>query len=210
MSRCLVGRLWNGRGGGTERLIFFGVLPARIVEAMGTQHDPVKFPAAETRRRPAHENQKLGASKALQQVGRKQVLGWKESVWLPELGNIRVLAKLDTGARTSALHAVNLQFRRSHLKWWVEFDLPDVDDPASRHFRLPLIEHRKIKSSIGSSQVRPVVLLEMTLAGQTWATEVTLTDRSDMELPMLVGRSALKGRFLVDPARTRLANPRKP
>jgi hypothetical protein len=70
-------------------------------------------------------------------------------------------------------------------------------------------EHRRIKSSIGSSQIRPVVLLALSVAEQTWATEVTLTDRSDMELPMLIGRSALKGRFLVDPARTRLAGPRK-
>lgn len=177
---------------------------------MAKQHDSVNSSTAEARRRHAHEGHKLDACKALQQVGRKQVLGWKESVWLPGLGNTLVLAKLDTGARTSALHAVNLQFRQSHLKWWVEFDLPDIDEPASRHFRLPVIERRKIKSSIGSSQVRPMVLLELTLAGQTWATEVTLTDRSDMELPMLVGRSALKGRFLVDPARTRLANPRKP
>lgn len=162
------------------------------------------------RRKAAHQDPGSSASKVLRQVGRKLVLGWKESVWLPGLGNMRVLAKLDTGARTSTLHAVNLQLRRNRLKWWVEFDLPDPDDSASWHFRLPVIEHRKIKSSIGSSQVRPVVLLEVTLAGQTWATEVTLTDRSDMELPMLVGRSALRGRFLVDPARTRLANPRKP
>jgi hypothetical protein len=70
---------------------------------------------------------------------------------------------------------------------------------------LPLAEHRAVKSSIGTSQIRPVVVLDLIMAGQALSTEVTLTDRSDMELPMLVGRSALKGRFIVDPSRTRLA-----
>ncbi len=91
----------------------------------------------------------------------------------------------------------------------MEFDLPDLHAPILRRFRLPVVEHRKIKSSIGNSQNRPVVLLALHLADQTWTTEVTLTDRSDMELPMLIGRSALKGRFVVDPARTRLASARR-
>lgn len=147
-------------------------------------------------------------AKPLRTVGKKQVLGWKEFVALPDLGEIRLLAKLDTGARTSALHAGNLKFSRSHAKIWVEFDLPDFQASQPRRFKLPVVEHRKIKSSIGSSQIRPVVLLALHLADQTWTTEVTLTDRSDMELPMLIGRSALKGRFVVDPARTRLASPR--
>jgi hypothetical protein len=149
------------------------------------------------------------ASGKLRCLGTKLVLGWKEVVVLPGLGDIRLLAKLDTGARTSALHAVDMRFSRSHGKWWVEFDQPDIEQSAKRHFRLTVQEHRRIKSSIGSSQIRPVVLLALSVAEQTWATEVTLTDRSDMELPMLIGRSALKGRFLVDPARTRLAGPRK-
>ncbi len=160
-------------------------------------------------RRPSREGEVRGTATTLRSVGTKQVLGWKESVALPGLGNVRLLAKLDTGARTSALHAIDISFGRSHGRPWVEFDLPDIDEPAARHFRLPVLEHRKIRSSIGHSQIRPVVLLALTLAEQTWKTEVTLTDRSDMELPMLVGRSALKGRFVVDPARTRLASPRK-
>ncbi|HET9033145.1 MAG TPA: RimK/LysX family protein [Dokdonella sp.] len=143
--------------------------------------------------------------KPLRSVGKKQVLGWKESVLLSTLGGIRLLAKLDTGARTSALHAVDIIYIKHRSAIWVEFDLPDIDQSRTHRFRLPLAEHRSVKSSIGSSQIRPVILLELSMAGQTWSTEVTLTDRSDMELPMLIGRSALKGRFVVDPARTRLA-----
>ncbi|SFN58637.1 Uncharacterized conserved protein [Dokdonella immobilis] len=133
------------------------------------------------------------------------MLGWKESVVLSGLGGIRLIAKLDTGARTSALHAVDILYIRHRSAIWVEFDLPDIDQSKRHRFRLPLAEHRSVKSSIGTSQIRPMVVLELCMAGQRWSTEVTLTDRSDMELPMLIGRSALKGRFVVDPARTRLA-----
>ncbi|WP_092410187.1 ATP-dependent zinc protease family protein [Dokdonella immobilis] len=159
----------------------------------------------------AEKPSRRGASSAAEQVkplrtvGRKQVLGWKESVVLSGLGGIRLIAKLDTGARTSALHAVDILYIRHRSAIWVEFDLPDIDQSKRHRFRLPLAEHRSVKSSIGTSQIRPMVVLELCMAGQRWSTEVTLTDRSDMELPMLIGRSALKGRFVVDPARTRLA-----
>ncbi|MEZ5462084.1 ATP-dependent zinc protease [Dokdonella sp.] len=145
--------------------------------------------------------------KPLRSAGNKKVLGWKESVVLPDLGNIRLPAKLDTGARTSALHAVDMKYSRSRSTMWIEFDLPDIDQSRRHRFRLPVAEHRTIRSSTGTAQIRPVVILALRLAGQVWATEVTLTDRSDMELPMLIGRSALKGKFVVDPARTRLAGP---
>jgi hypothetical protein len=145
--------------------------------------------------------------KPLRSVGKKQVLGWKESVVLPDLGNIRLPAKLDTGARTSALHAVDMKYSKSRSTMWIEFDLPDIDQSMRHRFRLPVAEHRSVKSSTGTAQIRPVVILSLRLADQVWSTEVTLTDRSDMELPMLIGRSALKGRFVVDPARTRLAGP---
>lgn len=145
------------------------------------------------------------AEKPLRSVGKKQVLGWKEAVVLTTLGGIQLLAKLDTGARTSALHAVDIIYIKHRSAIWVEFELPDIDQSKRHRFRLPLAEHRSVKSSIGNSQIRPVIVLELGMAGQAWSTEVTLTDRSDMELPMLIGRSALKGRFVVDPARTRLA-----
>lgn len=138
----------------------------------------------------------------------KLVLGWKETVVLATLGGIELPAKLDTGARTSALHAVDIVCSGQDGDAWVTFDLPDIDQSKRHRFCLPLAEHRLVKGSVGASQVRPLVLMELSLAGQTWTTEVTLTDRSDMELPMLIGRAALKGRFLVDPARTQLASRR--
>ncbi|HET8942663.1 MAG TPA: RimK/LysX family protein [Rudaea sp.] len=175
---------------------------------MSKVHDPASARIAGTSRVRLRDTKIRSATVALRAVGKKKVLGWKEFVSLPDLGNIRLLAKLDTGARTSALHAGNLTFNRRHGKLWVEFDLPDFHTSVPQRFKLPVVEHRKIRSSIGSSQLRPVVLLALNLAEQLWTTEVTLTDRSDMELPMLIGRSALKRRFVVDPARTRLASPR--
>ena len=138
----------------------------------------------------------------------KLVLGWKETIALSTLGGIELPAKLDTGARTSALHAVDIVCSEKEGEAWVTFDLPDIDQSKRHRFCLPLAGHRSVKGSIGASQIRPLVRMELSLAGQTWTTDVTLTDRSDMELPMLIGRAALKGRFLVDPARTQLANRR--
>ena len=138
----------------------------------------------------------------------KLVLGWKETIALATLGGIELPAKLDTGARTSALHAVDIVCSEKEGNAWVTFDLPDIDQSRRHRFCLPLAGHRSVKGSIGASQIRPLVRMELSLAGQTWTTEVTLTDRSDMELPMLIGRATLKGRFLVDPSRTQLASRR--
>ena len=138
----------------------------------------------------------------------KLVLGWKETIALATLGGIALLAKLDTGARTSALHAVDIVCSEKDGGDWVTFDLPDIDQSKRHRCCLPLAGHRSVKGSIGASQIRPLVRMELSLAGQTWTTEVTLTDRSDMELPMLIGRAALKRRFLVDPSRTQLAHRR--
>lgn len=140
-----------------------------------------------------------------QRKAARPVLGWKEEVSIPTLAGLRLLAKLDSGARTSALHAVDIRYERRQRRDWVRFDLPDVDQRRRHRFLLPLAAQRTVKSSIGDRQLRPVVELELCIAGQTWLTEVTLTDRSDMGIPMLIGRRALGGRFLIDPGRTRLA-----
>jgi hypothetical protein len=177
----------------------------RIVVAMPRFPDKADLHSDKPRRLLGRSDKDPTAIKLLRTVGKKQVLGWKEPVVLETLGGIRLLAKLDTGARTSALHAVDIVYVKHRSAIWVEFDLPDIDQSRTHRFRQPLAEHRSVKSSIGTSQIRPVIVLTLSMAGQTWSTEVTLTDRSDMELPMLIGRSALKGRFVVDPARTRLS-----
>ncbi|MFO1034234.1 MAG: RimK/LysX family protein [Hyphomicrobiales bacterium] len=129
--------------------------------------------------------------------------GWKEHVHLPKLKLGPLLAKLDTGARSAALHAdeVHVQGRR------VTFVL--INDGRRHSYKAPLAGHKRIKSSNGISELRPVIRATLELGHHVFKTEITLTDRSDMDVPMLLGRETLKGRFVINPARSFLLD-RKP
>lgn len=138
------------------------------------------------------------------------VLGWKEWVALPELGIARVQVKVDTGAKTSALHADNLEEFEQAGRLWVRFSLllpwPDrslpQDEPQLHHAAAPLLEYRQVTSSNGRSERRPVIHTALELFGQRWPIELTLTRRQDMRFPMLLGREAIAGRAVVDVSRT--------
>lgn len=119
-------------------------------------------------------------------------LGWKELVQLPELDFATLVAKVDTGARSSALHAKDI----STIGRRVEFRI------GTMHYGMRLAGAKRIKSSNGLSQVRPVVETVIILGEHQFIVAMTLTDRGDMELPMLLGREAIKGRFLVNAAHT--------
>ncbi len=136
------------------------------------------------------------------------VLGWREAVGLPEFGLSGIPAKIDTGARTSALHATHIE-------------MVEREGVAHARFRIDLghghetalceachVSRRKITSSNGLSEERLVVTTRLELGGQLFDAEFSLTDRSDMVHPVLIGRTALRKRFLVDPARTFLKSQR--
>lgn len=125
------------------------------------------------------------------------VIGWREHVALPDLGSGSLDARIDTGAKTSSLHAVDIEEFDQDGARFVRFSLPTADS-SLRVCEAQLIETRRIRSSNGESSVRPVIELAIRLAGCEFAVELTLTDRSQMKFPMLIGRSALRGRFLVD------------
>lgn len=135
------------------------------------------------------------------------VIGWREWIALPELGIERVKAKIDTGARSSSLHAYDVKRFKRKGRSMVRFKV----HPLQRDFRTtveaeaPLIEMRKIRSSSGQQSLRPVVLTEIGLLGQRWRVELTLTRRDEMGFRMLLGRQAMRGHFLVDPGRSFLA-----
>ncbi|YAL83187.1 ATP-dependent zinc protease [Dermacoccaceae bacterium W4C1] len=136
----------------------------------------------------------------------RTVAGWREWVSLPDLGVEWIKAKLDTGARTSALHAVDLiEFERDDIPW-VRFGVhpwQDGDhDPIP--VELPIHDRREVRSSSGHAEDRIVVLTSISLAGQQVQAEVTLSGREEMGFRMLVGREALRGAFVVDPARSYL------
>ena len=126
-------------------------------------------------------------------------IGWREYVRLPGLGIGPVIAKVDTGARTAALHAVNIAVLGQN----VQFDaVIDEASHATRRCLLPLHGIKRVKNSSGATEERCVVETELEIGARRWSVLVTLTDRGDMGVAMLIGRSAVKGRFMVDPGRS--------
>ena len=139
-------------------------------------------------------------------------VGWREMVALPDLGVTRIKAKIDTGARTSAVHATRIRHERVEGEPWVRF----VVHPEQRSHGVvvdafaPLLETRAIRSSNGETQERPVILTTVALGDHRWPIELTLTARPQMGFCMLLGRTALRRHALVDPGRSYLASPRPP
>lgn len=132
------------------------------------------------------------------------IVGWREWVSLPGLGVPWIKAKLDTGARTSSLHAFDLEeFRRDDLDV-VRFGVhpwQDTDQDAVV-VECPVHDRRSVRSSSGHTEERIVVLMDIVLLGRTMTAEVTLTNRDEMGFRMLVGREALRQGFIVDSARS--------
>ncbi|HFE47513.1 MAG TPA: ATP-dependent zinc protease [Nannocystis exedens] len=129
------------------------------------------------------------------------VIGWREWVVLPELAIPAIKAKIDTGARTSALHAVNLERFRRRGKPWVRFEVHphqrDLDNSVSA--QAVVIDERAIRNSGGLAEYRPVILARVDVGDVILRIELTLTNRSLMGFRMLLGREALRNRFCVDP-----------
>ena len=134
------------------------------------------------------------------------IAGWREWVSLPGIGVPWVKAKLDTGARSSAIHAFDIEEFERDGETWVRYSIHpwqrSAEDATSCESRV--IEQRLVRSSSGHSVERYVVPLDITLVGHTVAAEVTLSRRDEMGFRMLVGREALRGGFLVDPGRSYL------
>ncbi len=128
------------------------------------------------------------------------VIGWREWVGLPDLGIKRVKAKVDTGARSSALHAYDIHEFDCDGEKWVRFKVHPIQR-NSRDFKqteAKILDYRVIRSSNGKSEKRPVVMSTVGLLGVHWPVELTLTNRDAMGFRMLLGRQAIRGRFLVD------------
>jgi hypothetical protein len=131
-------------------------------------------------------------------------LGWREWVSLPDLGVEWTKAKVDTGARSSSLHASDLETFDRDGESWVRF----VVSPWQRSDRdpvtveAPLHETREVRSSTGQTQTRPVIRTTVRIGGREELIDVTLTDRTDMRFRMLLGRESIKRRFIIDPGRS--------
>jgi len=134
--------------------------------------------------------------------GAPLIIGWREWLALPELGIPAIKAKVDTGARTSALHAFRTEsFRRDgceHVRFWIH-PLRGRDD-IQIECQAPVIDRRVVRDSGGHSEERCFIRTAVSAGGREWQAEITLTSREDMLFRMLLGRAALlEAGFQVDP-----------
>ena len=138
----------------------------------------------------------------------RTALGWREWARLPDIGVSAIRVKVDTGARTSALNARHIeQFDRDGCQW-VRFTLhPDRHSADKIVCAAAIKDVRIVKDSGGHAEERVVIetIIGIGARPEAWPTEITLANRSSMRFAMLLGRTAMRGRFVVDPARSFVA-----
>ena len=139
------------------------------------------------------------------------IIGWRERVVLPALGIPKIKAKIDTGARSSALHAFNVEPFHLDGKEMVRFQVHPQQRNTARTISAAaeLLEYRQVRNSGGQEQLRPVIQTRVELGDKQWTIELTLTNRDVMGFRMLLGRQAVRRRFLVDPGKSFLQSGKK-
>ena len=130
------------------------------------------------------------------------VLGWREWLALPQLGIAAIRAKIDSGARSSALHVEDLSSFHADGVEYVRFTLRTGADEHPIQCQAPVLDRRPVTDSGGHTTERVFIRTELALAGHRFPIEVNLTNRRKLLFPMLLGRTAMGGHFLVDPARS--------
>jgi len=138
----------------------------------------------------------------------KKIIGRLEVVDLPVWNVEQIEAKIDTGAFSSSLHCHNIEEFNKDDQKWVRFNLLDPEHPSynDRLFSLPVHDIREVKSSNGQTEVRVFVHTKIRFFSDDFEIELSLTDRSEMKYPLLIGRKFLKKKFLVDVAKKHLTN----
>lgn len=158
-----------------------------------------------------------GASKGTSSRSQKSMkdrtpvlIGWREHITLPSLGLDNIEAKIDTGARTTALHASRIRTFDQDGDLWVEFH-PEHDRLNKVSMcRCPVKERRAITNTSGVPENRIIIRTLLLIAGHRLTVDISLADRADMAFPIIIGRTALRrGRLLVDSGRSWLTTPQK-
>ncbi len=137
-------------------------------------------------------------------ASRLPVLGWREWLALPEFGVPAIKVKVDTGARSSALHAHNLRMVQRGGEEYALFEVRPLQRKSTPSYEVEavVVDRRKVTSSGGHQEIRPVIVVDIEIMGNRWPIEVTLTKRDSMGFRMLLGRQAIRRRFVVDPGRS--------
>ena len=131
----------------------------------------------------------------------RPVIGWREWIELPEFDIARIKVKIDTGARSSSLHAFDIEYFRRRGMSMVRFKVHPIQRDASRTVvaEAPLLDRRWVTNSGGTPDLRPVIETLVRFMGEQWPIELTLARRDVMGFRMLLGRQAVRRRFVVDP-----------
>ena len=131
----------------------------------------------------------------------KIILGSEEWCSFPEIGIPAIKARVDSGAKTSALHAINIAPFLKEEENWVKFDINPIQNNLKTviHCQAKLVDKRIVKSSSGFREQRYVIQTTLKIGNDSWEIEMTLTNRDSMGFRMLLGREAMSGRILVDP-----------
>jgi hypothetical protein len=136
----------------------------------------------------------------------KRVIGWREWVQLPDLGVVEMKAKVDTGADNSSLHAFNVERIERNGAEYVRFEIhpKQRSKKPTIHCEAPLVMEKKVKNPGGRTELRPVIRTRVVVAGEELEALVNLTSRDEMGFRMLLGRRAVRSRFVIDPGRSYL------
>ena len=130
-----------------------------------------------------------------------RICGWREWASLPSLGIASIKAKLDTGARTSVLHAWDIETYEDRGRHWVRFRVYPAQRDSEQLIQCEagIADRRWVTNSGGSRERRFVISTDLTIGADSWPIELTLTNRDEMGYRMLIGREAMRGRLIVDP-----------
>ncbi|ENM6578732.1 ATP-dependent zinc protease [Vibrio fluvialis] len=131
----------------------------------------------------------------------KMIVGWRETLSLPGLGIDKINAKIDTGARTSCLHAFKVESFTKEEALWVRFWIHPLQHNVDKVTvcEAEVVDERTVRDSGGHEETRFVIKSDLSLGDETWSAEITLTNRENMAFRMLLGRTAMHHRIVVDP-----------
>ena len=139
-------------------------------------------------------------------------VGWREWVRLADLNVAAIKAKIDTGARTSALHAFAIEPFRRQGSLWVRFEVHPIQRSSAVKIKCEAraVDERAVRNSGGGVERRYIIETRLMLGDRAWPIELALANRDQMGFRMLLGRTALDGRALIEPGRSFLAGHKPP